>query len=125
MLRSPAEHQWLQDKGLKAYCAKVSAGSLVMWDSRTVHQGIESRRDRENPNIRCVVYVCYQPRSLADEDDLALKQKAFKDRRMTTHWPAKVKLFDELPRMHGRAIPPVRTQPMPVLSELGEKLAGF
>lgn len=43
---------------------------------------------------RHVVYVCYQPRSLATERDLALKREAYNDRRVTTHWPAmNVKLF--------------------------------
>ena len=40
------------------------------------------------------MYVCYQPRSLATEQDLALKREAYIDRRLTTHWPAmNVKLF--------------------------------
>ena len=43
---------------------------------------------------RHVVYTCYQPRSLATEKDLALKREAYRDRRVTTHWPAmNVKLF--------------------------------
>ena len=43
---------------------------------------------------RHVVYVCYQPRSLATDKDLALKREAYNDRRVTTHWPAmNVKLF--------------------------------
>lgn len=40
------------------------------------------------------MYVCYQPSSLATEKDLALKQEAYNDRRVTTHWPAmNVRLF--------------------------------
>ncbi|KAL3144480.1 hypothetical protein ABBQ32_004220 [Trebouxia sp. C0010 RCD-2024] len=43
---------------------------------------------------RHVVYVCYQPRSLATNKDLALKREAYNDRRVATHWPGmNVKLF--------------------------------
>ena len=61
---------------MKSYpqrCVKAKAGSLILWDSRTVHQGIESRKGRANEKIRCVIYVCYLPRSHSDEKNIMLK----------------------------------------------------
>lgn len=48
-------------------CVKAPAGSLILWDSRTIHQGMEPQRGRKKPNIRCVVYVCMTPASLASQ----------------------------------------------------------
>lgn len=85
-------------------------GSLVLWDSRTVHQNIGPACAPSDAQRRCVVYVCYQPRAWCSKADLKKKQKAFAEYRMTTHWPAlKVRLFPEHPRTYGA--PP--TVPVP------------
>lgn len=69
----------------------AKAGSLFLWDSRLAHQNV---LPENTDKWRHVVYVCYQPSSLATEKDLALKQEAYNDRRVTTHWPAmNVRLF--------------------------------
>ena len=70
---------WLESKGLSPTCVRAKAGSLVLWDSRTMHQGIQSVKDRETPKPRCVVYVCQKPRSGASDDDIKRR-----DRRMMT-----------------------------------------
>lgn len=103
----------------------ASAGSLILWDSRTFHQGVEPREERENPNFRCVIYVCMTPRSLSDSKNILKKQKAFNEMRMTSHWPHKIKLFPKLPRTYGNPLPNVPSLDAPVLTELGKKLAGF
>ena len=43
-----------------------------------------------NASARCrfVVYMCYQPATMATPEDLALKRQAFDEHRVTTHWPA-------------------------------------
>ena len=47
-------------------------------------------------SMRHVVYTCYQPASMADERDLQQKQQAYKQFRLTTHWPAKnIRLYDD------------------------------
>jgi len=113
-------------KDCPVVCVKASAGSLIMWDSRTLHQGVECQKNRKQANIRGVVYVCYTPRSRATNRNLQKKIKAFNEMRLTTHWPAKVKLFPKKPRIYpGQIFPVVKPLPPPKLTELGKKLAGF
>ena len=107
-------------------CVKAKAGSLILWDSRTLHQGIEPRKERENKNtIRCVVYVCYLPRYHANSKELKKKVEAFEHGHMTTHWPTPIREFPKLPRLEGKAIPNVTYPPKPVLTELGRRLVGY
>ena len=47
---------------------------MVFWDSRTIHCGVEPRKGREQQNFRCVVYLCYTPRSLSTEKELKKKK---------------------------------------------------
>lgn len=103
----------------------AKAGSLILWDSRTFHQGIEPRKKRQDANYRCVVYVCMTPKSWSDSKNILKKQKAFNEMRMTSHWPHKIKLFPKNPRTYGNPLPNVPQLDPPVLTELGKKLAGF
>ena len=112
-------------KNCPVHCVKAKRGSLILWDSRTVHQGIESKKGRRKMNIREVIYVCYTPRSRANEKILKKKRKAFEDKRMTTHWPCKVTLFPKNPRTYGKSIPEIVQIPPPNLTNIGKKLAGF
>lgn len=101
-------------------------GSLVLWDSRTMHAGYESSKNRETPNFRMVVYVCYVPRSQATPKQLQKKLSALKELRTTSHWPQYSKLFGKTPRTYGTAeVPRVTPIEPPVLTEFGKKLAGF
>ena len=103
----------------------AKAGSLILWDSRTFHQGIEPRKTREKPNFRSIVYVCMTPRSWSDEKNILKKQKAFNEMRLTSHWPHKVKLFPKNPRTYGKELGAIASLKKPILSDLGKKLAGF
>lgn len=100
-------------------------GSLVLWDSRTIHCGSESMKDRPNPKIRAVVYLCYQPRDYITISNLNKKIKAFEALRTTSHYPAKPKLFPKLPRTYGNQIPEITEIEPPVLSDLGKRLVGY
>ena len=100
-------------------------GSLVLWDSRTIHCGVESNRGRANPKMRVVIYVCYLPRSLCSEANLKKKRKALEEMRATTHNPCAVKLFAKNPRTYGGEVQVVTPLPKPELTELGKKLAGL
>lgn len=104
---------------------KCPKGSMVLWDSRTIHCGSEALKTREKTNFRHVVYVCYEPRSRCSEKNLIKKQDAFNNRRLTSHWPCKVKLFAKTPRTYGAPIYDPEPLPQPKLSDLGRKLAGF
>ena len=74
MGKDAAKTAWLKNKGLAPRCVKAKAGSLILWDSRTMHQGIQCVKGRSNPKPRCVVYVCQKPRNLADEGELKKRQ---------------------------------------------------
>ena len=113
------------DRGCVIKNIKCPKGSLVFWDSRTIHCGIEADKRRTMPNIRAVIYLCYMPRSLCSSANLKKKQKAFKELRTTNHYPCNIKLFPKTPRSYGNPLPTITQIENPVLSELGEKLAGF
>ncbi len=112
-------------KGCKIKDIVCPAGSMVLWDSRTFHAGKEALKVRKVPNFRCVVYLCYTPRIRATETNLKKKKKAFEEKRMTSHWPEKSKLFAKKPRTYNKILPPISSIPDPVLNDLGLKLAGF
>lgn len=126
ILKTKEQHTFYESKceEKRISCPK---GSLVLWDSRTIHCGTEPFQKRENPNFRCVVYVCYQPRSLSTETQLAKKRMAFNNLRMTNHYPCKIKLFGKNPNTYGPGRLPINISdiPPPVLTDLGKKLAGF
>lgn len=86
-------------------CEEISlvapAGSLVLWDSRTIHCGREPVKGRAEPNFRFVVYVCMTERRRATAAGLRKKVKAFEELRMTSHVPHAPKLFSKLPRTYG------------------------
>ena len=121
------QNEWFKEiYGLETCLALAPAGSITLWDSRTFHCGSEARKDRTEPNIRMAIYVCMTPRKLSTKAQLAKKQKAFNEVRLTTHWPHRVKLFPKLPRTYGKSIgniTPITLQPN--LTPLGKRLAGF
>lgn len=106
----------------KIMCPK---GSMVFWDSRTIHCGTEAFKTRANPKFRAVIYVCYQPRSMATPANLRKKQKALTELRGTTHWPSKPRLFPWKPRTYGGVMPKISIVDPPILTELGKRLAGL
>ncbi len=100
-------------------------GSLVLWDSRTVHMGQEALFGRNQMNTRCVVYTCLAPRKFATTKQLTKKREAFGKLKTTSHHPYKIRAFAKSPRFFTAApnIKPMST--VPVLTALGKKLAGF
>jgi len=119
------EQSFYTQKGCQEKKIKCSAGSMVFWDSRTIHCGTEAVKEREEKKIRNVVYVCMTPRKLATDAFLRKKQKAFNELRMTSHWPHKPKLFAVNPRTYGGPLPNVAPIGSPNLTNLGKKIAGF
>jgi hypothetical protein len=125
-LSDQAEHDfYLREKGCEHMCVACPAGSMVFWDSRTIHAGIEAMPDRAQPNTRMAIYVCYVPRTRATPKQLEKKRAALKALRTTSHWPEQAKLFGKNPQTYGRPMPKVTAIESPVLTELGMKLAGF
>ena len=124
-LQNEEQYKYFVDKQCKQVCIKCKRGSLVLWDSRLFHQGIEPRKERTEANFRLIVYICMTPRDRAKEKDLLKKQKAFNELRMTTHNPHKPILFGKNPRTYGNELPSIVPIDKPKLSDLGETLAGF
>lgn len=111
------------------------AGSMVLWDSRTIHQGGQPLKGRPEARERAIVYLCYQPRNHLPSGTKAKdktkakaiekKRRVFEARRMTSHWPLKSTLFPTKPQHYGKGLPEITPVPDPVLTSLGKSLAGF
>jgi len=119
------EEKFYIDRGCERKKIMAPKGSLICWDSRTIHCGVEADRSRQNEKFRSIVYLCYKPRVLATEARLKKKRKAFNEMRSTTHYPCKVKLFGKNPQTWGKELPNINPINPPELTELGKKLAGF
>ncbi len=119
------QEQWYLDKGCnykRIYCPK---GSLVLWDSRTIHCGSEPFIGRENQNFRIVSYICYMPRKLCNEKIINKRKKAFEGLRTTSHWITKIRLFPKTPKSYLKEMPEIIEIKDPVLTDIGYKLVGF
>ena len=110
-------------------CAVLcSAGSLVLWDSRVLHQGLLCSKNRLNNSIRSVVYICMMPRSLSNKKQLRRKQEAFKSLRMTTHWPITVSRFPSFPKKkeyENKQVHLIKEINEPILNNIGYNLIGI
>lgn len=120
-----SEVEWYKEQGCTEQRISCPAGSLVLWDSRTIHCGVEPIRKRPRGIQRCVAYVCYTPRRLITPALLRKKVKAFHELRTTNHWPHRPKLFPKIPRTYGAEVPEMVNVPVPKLNPLGEMLAGL
>lgn len=112
-------------KGCSEKRIKCKKGSLVLWDSRTIHTGSEPIKGRKAPNFRCCVYVCYKERKLASKVTMKKRIERFEAKRLSSHNPLKGKVFPRNPRTYGGPVPVLNELPVPVLSDLGKKLVGY
>jgi hypothetical protein len=86
---------------------------------------MNAMKSRKNPILRAVIYLCYMPKSLCDKKNIEKKKKAFLEKRTTSHYPCKIKLFQKNPRTYGNTIPEIMEINEPILNELGKSLAGL
>jgi len=119
------EQKYYESKGCQRRSIKCPAGSIVFWDSRTIHCGQQPVKGREMPNMRCVVYLCYTPRDCATQTHLKKKIKAYEELRTTSHWPHKPKLFAKNPRTYGKQLQPITAINKPVIPDIGRKFIGY
>ena len=122
---SPEEVNWYKVKGCELKKITCPKGSMVFWDSRTIHSGCNPNRGREIPRLRQVIYLCYMPKVLCDQMTLLKKQKYFETLRTCNHWPCKPKPFPIRPRTYGKDIENIVPINQPILTDLGMYLAGF
>ena len=125
-----AEEQFYVDKGCKYKKIKCPRGSMVFWDSRTIHCGVEPLRERQTQNLRVVSYLCYMKKELCDEDEIENKRNAYYKMITTSHYPCKIVYFPKFPSTHGRGeyghtLPQITEINRPVLTDLGLSLAGI
>jgi hypothetical protein len=122
---SKEQEEYYLSQGCEYKKISCPKGSMVFWDSRTIHCGIEPFKQRQQPNLRSVIYLCYMPRSLISNANLKKKKEAFNNLRTTNHWPCKPKLFSVNPRTYGNEMQEINPIEKPIVNQLGLKLAGF
>lgn len=117
------------------YCVKhitAPRGSLILWDSRTVHWNQHPTKDRafnDPPKVRMVGYLSYVPKSRLTPEGRLMRREAFETGVATGHNPA----FPEIKRTKDRIRPrfaqyfedPGYIQPKINLTPLGESLLGL
>ncbi len=117
------------------YCKKhVTApkGSLILWDSRTIHWNQHASKNRpatENPKVRMVGYLCYVPKARLNAEGAALRKEAFENGVATGHNPAYPELKyskDHMRKEFQQYLEdPSYMQPTIHLTPLGESLLGY
>jgi hypothetical protein len=105
------EDEWyvLKEEDLKTYneygcklkCVTCPKGSLVLWDSRTIHCGREPLKERLVPNMRICIYVCMLPRSSCSNAVLTKRKKYYDENRTTKHNPVMSNVFPKQPRIRS------------------------
>ena len=112
---------------------KAPRGSLILWDSRTVHWNQHASKDRPHqdiPKVRMVGYLCYVPKArLITDHDKALRKEAFTKGVATGHNPAKPELKytkDHIQKDYRQYLEdPSYIQPTIDLTPLGWSLLGI
>lgn len=92
-LNRSTHYEWFTARGCEWRTILAPKGSMVFWDSRTIHMGTSPRENRPNANWRFLSYVCYTPARLQTAEDAKLKRSAYVDNRCTAHWPYGVRVF--------------------------------
>jgi Phytanoyl-CoA dioxygenase (PhyH) len=117
------------------YCMKhitAARGSLILWDSRTIHWNQHPSEDRpysDNPKVRMVGYLCYVPKARLTDEGRMIRKKAFEEGVGTGHNPAYPELKytqDHIYQEFEQYLEdPSYTQPKISLTPLGESLLGY
>ncbi|CAJ1942482.1 unnamed protein product [Cylindrotheca closterium] len=123
---TPEQNQWYRDQGCAELAIECPKGSMVLWDSRTVHAGRSPLKGRATPRNRFVAYVCMMPASRMQPIEWNKKQRACLEGRVTNHWAAsRVKLFPKSPRTYGKPLPVIPNYEPPHLTHEQARLAGW
>jgi hypothetical protein len=109
----------------------ATKGSLILWDSRTVHWNQHASKDRpyiDPPKVRMVGYLCYVPKSRLTDEGRARRKEAFENGVSTGHNPTYPELKytkDHLKKEFEQYLEdPSYMQPKIHLTPLGESLLG-
>lgn len=117
------------------YCMKhitASRGSLILWDSRTIHWNQHASKDRpysDNPKVRMVGYLCYVPKTRLTDEGRIRRMDAFENGVSTGHNPAYPELKYTKDHIHGEFKQYLEdssyNQPKINLTSLGKSLLGI
>ena len=126
-LKLESEHlDWYKAQGCQQINVECPKGSMVLWESRTVHAGRSAVKGRANRRNRFVAYISMMPANLLTPRERLKKQRACLEGRMTSHWAAsRVKLFAKHPRTYGKPLPEVPAFEPPLFTEEQARLAGW
>lgn len=122
---SDEEIQWFVSKGCEVVDIECSAGSQVLWDSRTVHSGKCPTPGRTHARNRYVIYTSYLPQIKMRGKRAEKKRKAVVEGRMTSHWADVRKLFPKKPHTRGKPLIDVPPYKKPKLTKRGAELFGW
>lgn len=105
----------------------ASKGSVIIWDSRTIHGNQIARRPMDHP--RMVFYVCYVPKERLTPTAIQKRKEAYEN-TSTGHDPIAVELkyaqFPHIaPEFEHYVTAGEYIQPIIQLSDLGLSLRGF
>ncbi len=118
--------KWFTDKKLEIIKVNAPKGSMILWDSKTIHCNAYSENNRKNHRFRYAIYVCMLPIENVPKKIIDQKKKAFNELRTTSHWANKCKLFPKVPRTYGATHPNYKlSSKMPTLTDVGKRLAGL
>ncbi len=109
------------------------AGSMVLWDSRTIHTARGPLKGRNfiltssppTSGIRTVFYICMAPRSRCTPNTLKKRVKIFENGRMTYHHPYRVRQTQHHRYSHRNEHGEIEIPPPPLLTPLGRRLVGY
>lgn len=117
------------------YCKKhitARRGSLILWDSRTVHWNQHARKNRpysDNPKVRMVGYLCYVPKTRLTNEGMIIRREAFNKGVSTGHNPAFPDLKYTKDHIHQEFMhyleDPTYVQPKIKLTQIGKSLLGL
>ena len=119
------EEKFYADKKCEYKKIKCPRGSLVLWDSRTIHYGANPIKKRKNKSFRSIIYLCYGLKNNASIKQIVKKQELFYKKQTSNHWPCNPKPNPDLPHTYGKELPIVTKIKDPILNDIGMSLAGF
>jgi ectoine hydroxylase-related dioxygenase (phytanoyl-CoA dioxygenase family) len=117
------EINFFKNKGCELKVIKCPKGSMVLWDSRTIHAPLPPQILQLYP--RCVHYVCLYPKKYCRKAILRKRIKAFEENRTTGHNPINPKLFPDYPRKFNKVLPNIKKFENLVINDQIKKLVGY
>ena len=94
---------------------EAKAGSLILWNSKTMHTSIPGVNPGNEPVIRRVCYVSMVPRSHLTKKDDEFRRKAIVDEISTNHWCVRPKMKREtLAYPRHKSFPALKSAAMPM-----------